>query len=66
MALPHAVLLQRVLGLAIAIESWHYSTVVEAKGRGWLDRWLDSGIIITPPVSLIRPYQSMGKRRRAP
>jgi len=46
------------------IESWEYtSDVVEAKGRGWLDHWLNTGIIITPPASLIRPYQSMGKRR---
>jgi hypothetical protein len=52
-------------GMAI-IESWHYSTVVEAKGRGWLDRWLDTGITITPPASLIRPYQDIGRRRRAP
>jgi len=46
------------------IESWQYSVVVEAKGRGWLDRWLNTGIITTPPGALIRPYQSMGKRHR--
>ncbi len=46
------------------IESWHYRDVVEATGRGWLDRWLDSGVIITPPASLIRPYEDIGKRRR--
>lgn len=48
------------------IERWQYPDAVEAKGRGWLDRWLDSGIIITPPASLIQPYRDMGKRRRKP
>lgn len=46
------------------IESWRYRDVIEAKGRGWLDRWLDSGIVITPPASLIHPYEDIGKRRR--
>jgi hypothetical protein len=43
------------------IERWGYQNPVEAKGRGWLDRWLDSGIIITPPASLSRPYEDMGR-----
>jgi hypothetical protein len=45
------------------IESWHYDDIVEAKGRGWFDRWLDSGIVINPPAGLIRPYQAMGRRK---
>jgi len=45
------------------IESWHYADIVEAKGRGWFDRWLDSGIVINPPAGLIRPYQAIGRRK---
>jgi hypothetical protein len=45
------------------IKNWEYAQEVEAKGRGWLDRWLVSGIIITPPPGLITPYESIGRRR---
>lgn len=46
------------------IEHWEYAQTVEPKGRGWLDRWLDSGIIITPPAELIQSYSNIGRRRR--
>lgn len=46
------------------IESWYYPKPIETQGRGWLDKWLDSGIVITPPNSFIEPYQAMGSRRR--
>lgn len=48
------------------IERWIYANVVEPKGRGWFDVWLDCGIIITPPESLIAPYASIGRPRRPP
>lgn len=48
------------------IESWEYADVIEAKGRGWLDRWLEAGIIITPPAGLIAPYHGIGRRGRKP
>lgn len=48
------------------VESWKYANVVEAKRRGWLDRWLDSGVIIAPPAGLIAPYESIGRNRRKP
>jgi hypothetical protein len=49
------------------IESWEYtSDVVEAKGRGWLDHWLNTGIIITPTAGLIAPYHILGRHRRKP
>jgi len=48
------------------IESWEYTSVVEAKGRGWFDRWLVAGIVITPPAGLITPYQAIGRNRRKP
>lgn len=41
------------------IERWQYAQTIEPKGRGWLDRWLESGIIITPPARLIQPYASL-------
>jgi hypothetical protein len=46
------------------IERWVYANVVEPKGRGWFDAWLDCGIIITPPESLIAPYANIGRPRR--
>lgn len=48
------------------IESWEYTSVVEAKGRGWFDRWLVVSIVITPPTGLITPYQAIGRNRRKP
>ncbi len=48
------------------IERWKYADVVEAKGRGWFDHWLSSGVIITPPAGLVTPYESIGRRRSKP
>jgi hypothetical protein len=30
------------------VASWHYPKPVEAKGRGWLDNWLELGVVIIP------------------
>ncbi len=34
------------------VASWHYPKPVEAKGRGWLDNWLELGVVIIPPDSV--------------
>jgi len=48
------------------IERWEYVSFVEPKGRGWFDAWLDCGVIITPPESLITPYTTIARPRRGP
>ena len=48
------------------IERWQYADVVEAKGRGWFDRWLAAGIVITPPAGFTSPYNNIGRSRRQP
>ncbi len=30
------------------VASWKYPNFVDAKGRGWLDKWLESGVVIMP------------------
>jgi len=35
------------------IASWSYPDPVAASGRGWFDRWLESGVIIIPPADLM-------------
>lgn len=46
------------------IKSWRYVTPVTASGRGWLDRWLATGLIITPPAALTEKYEAIGAPRR--
>lgn len=51
----------------ICIKVWHYPHAVAASGRGWLDDWLESGVVILPPDELARErYQSIGARKRRP
>lgn len=51
----------------VCIKSWHYPNPIEAQGRGWLDQWLASGVVILPPDNLAKErYQKIGSRRPRP
>lgn len=51
----------------VCIQSWKYPHPVEQSGRGWLDDWLESGIVIEPPDALTADlYKPIGARRRRP
>lgn len=51
----------------ICIESWKYPDFIDKTGRGWFDRWLQSGVVIVPPPAIIEDrYASIGARRRRP
>ncbi len=46
------------------IGGWRYAAPVETAGRGWFDRWLDAGLVITPPAAITEGYAKIGGRRR--
>jgi len=48
------------------IGAWNYSDKVEAKGRGWFDKWLESGVVIVPPDALTNGYKEIRATKRAP
>ncbi len=51
----------------VCIQRWHYPHPVEQIGRGWLDDWLESGIVIEPPDALTAErYKAIGARKRRP
>lgn len=50
----------------VCIEQWKYTQPVEAKGRGWFDCWLESGIIIAPPAPITEEYSKIGAKVRQP
>jgi len=48
------------------VASWHYPKPVVAKGRGWFDLWLESGIVIIPPnVVTDERYGKIGAGKRS-
>jgi hypothetical protein len=51
----------------VCIQRWHYPNPVEQIGRGWLDDWLESGIVIEPPDALTAErYKAIGAHKRRP
>lgn len=58
------------MGGPACIAAWRYPVPIEETGRGWFERWLQSGIVIDPPAEIVNDrYAKIGdrsRRRRAP